>query len=176
MRSRCESARHARACGGCLGSHRRCACKASGRNRFGSARRGRGTGAPRHCDPATCETASAVLVDVTTWSLETKDPSELRAAAAPASSIEIRQAIRPTPELGRFLYTASGGNWYWFNRLSWSYDRWLERFALPRVEVWIMYCDGTPAGFFELDGSIEGDVEIAYFGLMPQFLGQKLGG
>jgi len=84
--------------------------------------------------------------------------------------------MRPTPELGRFLYTAAGGNWYWFNRLSWSYDRWLERFALPRIEVWIMYCEGTPAGFFELDGSIEGDIEIAYFGLMPQFLGQKLGG
>ena len=39
-----------------------------------------------------------------------------------------------------------------------------------------MYAHGTPAGFFELDGSIAGDVEIAYFGVMPQFLGRGLGG
>ena len=117
-----------------------------------------------------------MLVDVTTWSLESKDPSELRPSAAPSESVELRQAVKPTPELGRFLYTAAGGNWYWFNRLGWTYESWLERFGLGRVEVWVMYSEGTPAGFFELDGSIEGDVEIAYFGVMPQFLGQKLGG
>lgn len=117
-----------------------------------------------------------MLVDVTTWSLEMTDPSELRPSSAPPHSIELRQAKLPTPELGRFLYTSAGGNWYWFDRLTWTYDQWLECFGRPRVEVWVMYSDGTPAGFFELDGSIDGDVEIAYFGLMPQFLGQKLGG
>ncbi len=117
-----------------------------------------------------------MLVDVTTWSLETKDPSELRPSPAPPESVDVRQALKPTPELGRFLYTAAGGNWYWFNRLGWTYDQWLERFSPDRVEVWVMCSEGTPAGFFELDGCVEGDVEIAYFGVMPQFLGQKLGG
>ena len=117
-----------------------------------------------------------MLVEVTTWSLETTDPTELRPSPAPPQAIELRQAKLPTPELARFLYTAAGGNWYWFDRLSWTYEQWLDRLGRPRVEVWVMYSAGTPAGFFELDGSIDGEVEIAYFGLMPQFLGQKLGG
>jgi GNAT superfamily N-acetyltransferase len=117
----------------------------------------------------------AVLVEVTTWHLEMLDPSELIAPEAPAS-VELRQARRPTPELGRFLYTATGGNWYWFDRLPWTYDQWLDRLSNPHVETWVMYVDGTPAGYFELDGSIDGDVEIAYFGVMPAFIGRKLGG
>ena len=117
-----------------------------------------------------------MLVDVTTWHLEMLDPSELNAAPAPPGSVDVRQAVKPTPELGRYLYTAAGGNWYWCDRLVWTYDQWLLRFGLPRVEVWVMYAAGTPAGFFELDGSVAKDVEIAYFGLMPQFIGRRLGG
>ena len=117
-----------------------------------------------------------MLVDVTTWHLEMLEASHLRPSPAPPDSVELHQAVNPTPELGRYLYTAAGGNWYWCDRLVWTYDRWLERFALPGVEVWVMHVEGTPAGFFELDGSVAKDVEIAYFGLMPQYLGRKLGG
>ena len=35
---------------------------------------------------------------------------------------------------------------------------------------------GTPAGYFELERQAEGSVEIAYFGLLPQFVGRGLGG
>ena len=38
------------------------------------------------------------------------------------------------------------------------------------------YVSGTPAGYFELDGPPGGDVEIAYFGLLPSFVGRGLGG
>ena len=114
-------------------------------------------------------------MSVTTWSLQTTSPSELRPASAPPGSVEIRRAVRPSPELGRFLYTAAGGNWYWIDRLTWTYDQWLERLSRPRVETWVLYEDGTPAGYFELDGETEGDVEIAYLGVFPPFIGRRLG-
>jgi GNAT superfamily N-acetyltransferase len=117
-----------------------------------------------------------MLVEVTTWSLEMLDPSWLRASPVPPGQVELRQAKRPSPELGRFLYSATGGNWFWIDRLTWTYERWLERLGHPRVETWVAYVEGMPAGYFELDGSIHGDVEIAYFGVMPGFIGQKLGG
>src|SRR5437016_9981819 len=103
-------------------------------------------------------------------------PSELRPSLEPAPPVEIRRATVVSPELGRFLDTAAGGNWYWVDRLSWSYEQWAERMSDPRVETWIVYEDGTPAGYFELDGRNAGDVEIAYLGLMPTFLGRRLGG
>jgi GNAT superfamily N-acetyltransferase len=44
-----------------------------------------------------------------------------------------------------------------------------------------LYLQGTPAGYFELErqGELEkqnSDVNIAYFGLLPQFIGKGLGG
>ena len=35
--------------------------------------------------------------------------------------------------------------------------------------------NGTPAGYSELDLRIENEVEIAYFGLLPEFIGRGLG-
>ncbi len=36
--------------------------------------------------------------------------------------------------------------------------------------------DGSPAGYFELEDQPNGSVEICYFGLLPAFLGQGMGG
>jgi GNAT superfamily N-acetyltransferase len=38
-----------------------------------------------------------------------------------------------------------------------------------------MYCEGAPAGYFELERHEDGTIEIAYFGLMQEFLGRGLG-
>ena len=104
------------------------------------------------------------------------EPSQLRPSPQPAGSVDVRRAGRPSPELGHFLYTAAGGNWYWIDRLEWTYERWLQRLSHPRVETWVMYLEGTPTAYFELDGAIENDVEIAYLGVLPAFMGQRLGG
>jgi ribosomal protein S18 acetylase RimI-like enzyme len=117
-----------------------------------------------------------VRVDVTTWSLETTAAGELRPSARPGLEVELRRACLPSPELGRFLYTAAGGNWYWIDRLVWTYEQWLARLSQPRVETWIAYEKGTPAAFFELDGTVDGEVEIAYLGVLPAFMSRRLGG
>jgi GNAT superfamily N-acetyltransferase len=44
-----------------------------------------------------------------------------------------------------------------------------------RVAVHVLYAAGVPAGYLELDARQAGDIEIAYFGLMPEFIGQRLG-
>src|SRR5438309_11033757 len=103
-------------------------------------------------------------------------PSELRPSLEPAPPDEIRRASVVSPELGRFLYTAAGGNCYWIDRLSWSYEQWLERLSHPRVETWVMYEGGTRAAYLELDGIADGDAEIAYLGVLPAFMGRGLGG
>jgi GNAT superfamily N-acetyltransferase len=38
-----------------------------------------------------------------------------------------------------------------------------------------MYCEGAPAGYFELERHADESIEIAYFGLMQEFLGRGLG-
>ena len=115
-------------------------------------------------------------VEVTTWYLEMLSPAQLRPRRLDHPALAIRQAEIPSPEFSRFLYTSVGGNWYWCDRLSWTYDRWMQYLDRPAVQTWVAYVAGTPAGYIELETQPEGNVEIAYFGLLPQFFGQGLGG
>jgi GNAT superfamily N-acetyltransferase len=115
-------------------------------------------------------------VEVTTWYLEMLDRRQLRPVPPGDYELRIEQVQIPTPEFSRFLYTSVGGDWYWCDRLSWSYDRWLEYLVQPTVQTWVAYISGTPAGYVELQTQPQGDVEIAYFGILKQFIGKRLGG
>lgn len=110
--------------------------------------------------------------------LEMTDPAQLRPAAAPKVEATLVRAGRPAPELSRFFYRAVGGDWYWLDRLDWTYDQWLGWVSAPGHELWSAWVDGVPAGYVELDRSSggPGSVEIAYFGLLPGFAGLGLGG
>lgn len=113
---------------------------------------------------------------IITYHLEMTDPGQLRPARLPEGDSEIKQAKVPCPELNRFLYSAVGGDWFWIDRLKWGYERWLKYLDRPELETWIAYVSGTPAGYVELEAQLGGDVEIAYFGILPQFIGRGLGG
>lgn len=114
-------------------------------------------------------------VDVTTYYLEMHDPHELCPRRLTRAGLEIKQVQVPSPEFNRFLYTAVGGDWYWIDRCDWTYQQWLTWLDRPEVETWVAYMFGTPAGYFELEAQAQGNVELAYFGLLPQFLSQGLG-
>lgn len=115
-------------------------------------------------------------VEVTTWYLEMLSPDQLKFSPPGAYALRIDQAQIACPAFSRFLYTAVGGNWYWLDRLSWGHDRWMQYLDRPEVQVWVAYVEGTPAGYVELEAQPDANVEIAYFGLLPQFVGQRLGG
>ncbi len=113
---------------------------------------------------------------MTTWYLEQTDHAELRAAKPPAVPVELVRAEIPGPEFNRFLYTAVGGDLHWTDRLSWSWQQWWDWLERPGVETWVAWVWGTPAGYAELEPQPGGQVEVAYFGLLPAFTGQRLGG
>jgi len=115
-------------------------------------------------------------VEVTTWYLEMLAQAELRPAECPRSDARVERADIPSPEFCRFLYTAVGGTWYWLERLNWDYARWLAYLDPTAVETLVLYVAGTPAGFIELQLQPEDTIEVKYFGLLPQFIGQRLGG
>jgi len=113
---------------------------------------------------------------VTTTHLEMTDRSQLRPAASGATPWSLVRAEVPCPELNRFLYAAVGAGWWWYTRLPWDYARWTAYLDRPELETWVAYVSGTPAGYFELERQRPDDVELAYFGLMPRFVGRGLGG
>ena len=113
---------------------------------------------------------------VTTSYLELRSLEEFTPSDAEVSDLEIREAKIACPELGRFLYTAVGRAWRWSDRLNWAHSTWLAHLERPQVEVWIAYLGGVIAGYVELEHQPEESVEIAYFGLLRQFMGRGIGG
>ncbi|RRR67581.1 MAG: GNAT family N-acetyltransferase [Candidatus Viridilinea halotolerans] len=112
---------------------------------------------------------------ITTYHLELCDPAELRPAALP-TDLNVVCAELPCPEFNRFLYTAVGGQWYWIERLTWSYAQWLAYLQRPELATWVGYVAGTPVGYVELERQAAASVELVYFGLLPAFIGRGLGG
>ena len=113
---------------------------------------------------------------VTVYFLEMTRPEHLQPVCPPRDDLALRRAQLPSPEFNRFLYTAVGANWYWLDRLQWSYAQWQHWLEQPTVQTWVLYVADTPAGYFELEQQANDNVMICYFGLMPQFTGQRLGG
>src|SRR5262245_14888287 len=69
--------------------------------------------------------------------------TQLRPAHGSAQFDLVRAEI-PCPELNRFLYTAVGAAWWWYDRLPWNRARWLEYLDRPELETWVAYISGTP--------------------------------
>ena len=43
------------------------------------------------------------------------------------------------------------------------------------VDVFVIYVGGVPAGYVELDRRPASEIEVAFFGLVPEFIGQGFG-
>jgi GNAT superfamily N-acetyltransferase len=113
---------------------------------------------------------------ITVWSLQMHSRADLRPARDPAREPLLMHALRPAPELSRFFYLTVGGPWSWTDRLGWDLERWQRWVDRPEHELWTAWLDGVPAGYFELEQQVQGDVELAYFGLVPGMAGHGLGG
>ena len=114
-------------------------------------------------------------VEITTYYLEITSAGELRPSSR-AVDVKFARAAVPLPELNRFLYATVGRQWQWVDRLEWSREQWLAWLDRPELETHIAYVRGTPAGYFELESQREGNVEVAYFGVIEEFIGQGVGG
>jgi GNAT superfamily N-acetyltransferase len=68
-----------------------------------------------------------------------------------------------------------GSNYDWTSRKKLSDAELAAIVHDPKVEIHVLFVDGVPAGFVELDRRVEGEIEITQFGLMPEFIGQGLG-
>lgn len=83
----------------------------------------------------------------------------------------------PAPSVGfyRYLYNGVGERWLWYERRAMDDARLARIIHDERVEIYVLHVDGEPAGFAELDRRKPPDIELAYFGLMPEFIGKGLG-
>src|SRR2546423_13269145 len=114
-------------------------------------------------------------MEVTRTYLEMRAPSLLRPARNDDPLIKIEQKRDCSIKLFRFLYAEVGKDYYWTDRLPWTDEHIAAYLQQPEVSLWLMTYDGKTAGYFELTKCEDGSTEIAYFGLLPQFIRRGLG-
>lgn len=95
-------------------------------------------------------------------------PSRPRLALLEASNMPI--------QFYRYLFEQVGKQQHWYSRRVMSDKKLTEIIHAPTTHIHVLYGDGSPAGFFELDASkLPNQIELVFFGLTPDFQGMGIG-
>ena len=114
-------------------------------------------------------------IEVTRTYLQMQRPDELNGWRIDDPRIRIEQATDCPASFFRYLYREVGRYYHWTDRLEWTDDEILAYLRRPQITLWVMYFEGSPAGYFEHERHEDGSTEIAYFGLLPESVGRGLG-
>jgi GNAT superfamily N-acetyltransferase len=115
------------------------------------------------------------MTQVTRTYLEMRSPDEVVSVATPQPEPHIERLRQCSAEFFRFLYEEVGRAHQWTDRLRWTDEMIRTYLATPGVSLWLMSWEKAPAGYFELRQHADSSVEIAYFGLLPDFIGRGWG-
>jgi ribosomal protein S18 acetylase RimI-like enzyme len=85
------------------------------------------------------------------------------------------RANQPTVSFYRYLYDAVGREWFWTDRKRYTDAELKEILEHPANDLFVVYVEGSPAGFFELNRREMPTIDLAYFGILPDFIGGRLG-
>lgn len=69
-----------------------------------------------------------------------------------------------------------GKSWNWDDKDSLTDEAWKEYSENENLRTWVACFKGAIAGYYELQGQPDSNVEITYFGLAPGFIGKGFGG
>jgi GNAT superfamily N-acetyltransferase len=124
---------------------------------------------------------------VTTY-LEMRSPDQLRPKRTD-ERFQVRGKIDGDWRFNRDLYFRVGEQWRWIDKRPWSDEQWEEYASAPELRTFAAYYEDDLVGYYELCRESEPDppspglrrdkrdeIEIAYFGLLPEFTGRGLGG
>jgi ribosomal protein S18 acetylase RimI-like enzyme len=115
-------------------------------------------------------------VEVTRTYLEMRSPADLRPASRPQDPPRLERIEACPVSFFRYLYAEVGRAHHWNDRLSWTDAEVATHVSNPAISLWSLSSGGAPAGYFELRKHDDRSVEIAYFGLLPEFVGRGWGG
>jgi GNAT superfamily N-acetyltransferase len=101
--------------------------------------------------------------------------ADLRPARSEDAAARVERIEGCPASFYRYLYAEVGRAYGWVDRLAWTDGEIRAHLADPAVSVWLLTVRSAPAGYFELKAAADGSVEIAYFGLLPEFIGRGYG-
>ena len=109
--------------------------------------------------------------------LEIKSLKNLKEIEKPSENYSIELVNPKDFQLNKFFYKNVGKNYQWVDRLLWTDQNWIKYVSDSRLSTYVLKDKKELVGFFELlfDKDIK-ETEVAYFGILENYFGKKLGG
>jgi len=114
-------------------------------------------------------------IDTVVTYLEMTEPPTSPPPPQPPGKLALLRMEDPDVDFYRFIYDTVGEQWLWYERRLLDDETLGEVIRDEDVEIYVLYVGGVPAGFSELDFHRLPDVEMAYLGLKPDFIGHGFG-
>ena len=109
--------------------------------------------------------------------LEINSIQNLSEVFKPSNNLNISLIEEPDFQLNKFFYKEIGKKHRWMDRLLWTEKNWIEYLNSLEVKTYVLKEDHNLAGYFEqIFHNEKNDCEIAYFGVLEEFIGKKYGG
>lgn len=113
---------------------------------------------------------------MTTWYLQMLSAEQFKSNPFFQEKARVEVLAKPDPEVNQWFYRTVGESLAWIERRNWSLDQWRDYVEQPNIITAVGYLAQDEIGYFELQSQNNGaDIEIAYFGLLPEAVGQGLG-
>ena len=118
-----------------------------------------------------------MIVNVDRKYLEINSIKELNHSPIPNNNCKLVLLDPPDFQLNRFFYKQIGKDHRWVDRLQWNDQKWINYVESSNTKTFILKDNDELVGYFEqIFHFDQKNCEIAYFGIMKEFYGQKYGG
>ena len=109
--------------------------------------------------------------------LEIKNQKDFKKVEKPSESYSVKMADPKDFQLNKFFYKNIGKNCQWIDRLVWTDLNWSDYVSNKKLSTYVLKDNDEIAGYYERLFNIENkETEIAYFGILEEYFGKKLGG
>ena len=107
--------------------------------------------------------------------LEINSINELKAKRTLSDDFTLSEAEKSKFDLNKFFYKQIGKKHQWIDRLIWQDKNWIEYVSNKNLKTFILQKNNDFVGYFELLFN-KNECEIAYFGILEEFIGKGYGG
>ena len=108
--------------------------------------------------------------------LEIKSLNELVEVKKPLDNLFLQKVDPPDFQLNKFFYKEIGKKHRWVDRLVWSDKNWNDYLNTVGISTYILKYEKDLVGYFEqIFHKNDFETEIAFFGILEEYLGKKLG-
>ena len=109
--------------------------------------------------------------------LEIKSLKDFKEVKQPSEDYSVELVNPKDFQLNKFFYKNIGKNCHWIDRLVWTELDWTKYISDQKLSTYILKNKDEIAGYFELLFNKDTkEAEIAYFGILDEYFGKKLGG